>query len=81
MSIESDLFLRYSCDFEKLIEFGFKKEKQKYVLEKTFMKGEFRALISVSKTKHQIIAKNNLLYTIIIQFIFLLKESILILWI
>lgn len=49
MSIESDLFLRHSCDFEKLIEFGFKKEKQKYFLEKLFMNGEFKASISVSK--------------------------------
>ena len=49
MSLESKIFERYTPDFKKLREFGFKKDKDNYIIEKCFFNNEFFAKISVSK--------------------------------
>ena len=49
MSIENDLFLKFRPDLKKLLDYGFVKTKNSYVIEKLFMNNEFKAVITVSK--------------------------------
>ena len=49
MSIESDIFKKYTPDFNKLVEYGFKKNKTRYFCEKLFKNREFKAIIEISK--------------------------------
>ena len=46
MSIESEIFLKYTPDFKKLIDYGFAKKSKVYTIEKFFLDG-FRAVIKV----------------------------------
>ena len=48
MSIESEIFKRFTPDFEKLIKYGFSKDRNSYVIVKHFSKNDFLAKISVS---------------------------------
>ena len=50
MTIESEIFKRYSVDFKKLIKYGFKKDKDRYLFNKLFKNNEFRAEIIVLKS-------------------------------
>lgn len=50
MSIESDVFLRFSVNTEKLLKYGFCKKDGKFLYEKTFMNDEFKAVIEIQKT-------------------------------
>ena len=43
MNIKNDIFKKYTPDFQKLVEYGFIKNQDKYYFEKTFKNGEFRA--------------------------------------
>jgi len=49
MSIENDVFKRYTPDFKKLIGYGFIKSKNNYFYEKTFRNDEFKAVIEIDK--------------------------------
>lgn len=49
MTIESDVFKRYSPDLKKLSAYGFKKEKNGYSLKKSFMNDDFYAEIFLSE--------------------------------
>lgn len=49
MNIKNDIFKKYTPDFQKLVEYGFIKNQDKYYFEKTFKNGEFRAFIEISK--------------------------------
>lgn len=48
MNIEKEIFKRTSVDFKKLEPYGFKKEKNKYIFEKKFLKNNFKAIITIS---------------------------------
>ena len=50
MTIESDVFKRYSPDFKKLKEYGFKLSKGNYIIEKIFDDGNFKASVKVFKS-------------------------------
>lgn len=49
MKIEEELFKLYRVDKEKLIKYGFQKEKEDYVFTKNFMNNTFKAIIKVNK--------------------------------
>lgn len=50
MDIESDVFKRCTVNFNKLIEYGFKKDNNCYVIEKMFLNNEFKAIIRIDST-------------------------------
>jgi len=47
MSIEDNIFQRFAPNFEKLADYGFKKTKNTYKIEKIFKNGLFKAEISI----------------------------------
>lgn len=47
MNIENELFKRSIVNFNKLIEYGFKKENNNYIFEKEFLDKSFKAIISI----------------------------------
>ena len=47
MDIEYNLFKRTSVDYEKLLKYGFKKIDDKYIYEKKFINGDFKAIITI----------------------------------
>ena len=49
MTIESNIFKKYTPDFKKLKKYGFIKKKEDFIFEKIFEKGEFKAEIIISK--------------------------------
>lgn len=49
MNIENTIFRKGSVNFEKLENYGFKKENGKYILEKKFLNGEFSANIIIGE--------------------------------
>lgn len=49
MNIENDIFKRTNINFDKLIKYGFKKEKNNYIYEKNFLNDEFKAVIKIDK--------------------------------
>ena len=49
MTIEEDIFKKYTTNFKKLIEYGFSKNKAVYHYEKLFRNNEFKAVIEISK--------------------------------
>ena len=49
MDIENSIFKKYKVDFIKLGDYGFIKNKTKYLYEKEFMDRSFRAIIEISK--------------------------------
>ena len=48
MNIENEVFKRFRVNLKKLEEYGFKKEKNSYVIEKNFLNNDFKAIISIS---------------------------------
>ena len=48
MAIEDEIFKKAHPDFKKLKTYGFIQTKEAFMLEKSFMKGDFRAVINVS---------------------------------
>ena len=50
MTIENEIFKRYSVNFEKLVKYGFQKIKDEYSYEKLFHNDEFRAEIIITKS-------------------------------
>lgn len=51
MNIEKEVFQKYSPDFKKLIQYGFKQNNDKYEYEKLFLNKTFKAMISISKSE------------------------------
>ena len=51
MNIEEEIFKKANILYDKLIPYGFLKEKDYYYLEKEFLNGEFKALITITKNK------------------------------
>ena len=49
MSIESEVFQKYTQENKKILDYGFKKKGDKYFLEKTFRNNSFQVNISISK--------------------------------
>lgn len=50
MTVENDIFKKYTADFEKLKEYGFVKKKDVFLFQKNFRNDEFRAEITVLKS-------------------------------
>ena len=50
MTIENNIFKKFSPDFNKLIDFGFVENNGKYTYTKTFMNNKFNAQIVVTKS-------------------------------
>ena len=48
MSIEKDVFKRCSFDYNKLLEYGFVIEKDKFIYNKLFHNDEYKAIITIS---------------------------------
>ncbi len=48
MTIEDNIFKRFTPDFEKLKEYGFSKNGDNYIFEKTFLNDEFKVMIKIS---------------------------------
>jgi len=48
MNIENEVFKRFSVNCNKLENYGFKKEKNKYVFEKNFLNNDFKAIITIN---------------------------------
>ena len=49
MTIEYNIFKKFTPDFKKLTEYGFKKFKTLYSYEKVFKDNQFKAVIEISK--------------------------------
>ena len=47
MNIENEIFKRTTVLFEKLIDYGFKKHENTYLIEKLFLNDEFKAVITI----------------------------------
>lgn len=47
MNIEKDIFKRTIVNFKQIELYGFKKENNKYILEKNFLKNDFKAIITI----------------------------------
>ena len=50
MSIESEIFKKYTPDYDKIAEYGFVKKGKNYLIERLFKKDEFKAVIEISQT-------------------------------
>lgn len=48
MSIEEHLFKKVRINFDKLISYGFKKEKDRYLYSKDILNGSFRVDVEIS---------------------------------
>lgn len=48
MNIENEVFKRFNVNYNKLEDYGFKKEKNNYVFEKNFLNNDFKAIITIS---------------------------------
>lgn len=47
MNIEKDIFKRTIVNFKQIELYGFKKENNKYIFEKNFLKNDFKAIITI----------------------------------
>lgn len=50
MNIEEEIFKRSNINIDKLIKYGFKKNKDTYIYEKKFLDDSFKAVITISDT-------------------------------
>ena len=50
MTLEEKIFKCTNVDWKKLIPYGFQRLKDKYVIEKIFMQGSFKAVITINNT-------------------------------
>ena len=48
MELEKEIFKRSNINYNKLLKYGFKKVKDKYIYEKSFLDNEFKAIIYIS---------------------------------
>lgn len=49
MDIEKEIFKKTKINYEKLIKYGFEKQKDSYILKKQFLNNQFLAIISITK--------------------------------
>ena len=49
MSVESELFIKFTPNYNRLIEYGFKLKNDEYTFEKMFLNNSFRAKICIDK--------------------------------
>lgn len=49
MNIENEIFKRGKIDYNKIIQYGFKKNKDNYIYEKKFLDNNFKAIIEIDK--------------------------------
>lgn len=49
MSLENDIFKRSIVNYNKLKEYGFKKNNNKYIYEKQFLNNSFKAIITIDE--------------------------------
>ena len=47
--IETEVFDKYKCLFNNLLDYGFQLDNDVYVITKTFLNNDFKAIISISK--------------------------------
>ncbi len=52
MSIESEIFKKYIPDFDKIKEFGFINKNGKFIFDKLFRNGEFKAVIELLNSEN-----------------------------
>ena len=52
MNLEKDIFKRTTINFKKLIEYGFIKEKDKYIYQKNFLNNDFQAIITIDNNEN-----------------------------
>ena len=50
MNIEEEIFKRSNINIDKLIKYGFKKNKDTYIYEKNFLDDSFKAVITIGDT-------------------------------
>ncbi|MBR1600539.1 MAG: MmcQ family protein, partial [Alphaproteobacteria bacterium] len=50
MTLEQNIFERAKVDWHKLLTYGFKKSGSEWVYCKTFMNGEFKAVVKINKS-------------------------------
>lgn len=50
MSLEENIFKRAKIDFNKLEQYGFQQSENEWIYSKTFMNGDFRAVIKISES-------------------------------
>lgn len=50
MNIEEKIFKKYTPNFKKIHDFGFKKQGNKYIFEKSFLNNQFNAIIELDKS-------------------------------
>ena len=48
LDIENEVFKRANVNFNKLVNYGFMKDKSNYIFEKEFLDGDFKAIINIS---------------------------------
>ena len=48
MNIENEVFKRFSVNYKKLEDYGFKKNGKVFILEKNFLNNDFKAIITIS---------------------------------
>lgn len=48
MNIENEIFKKSSVNIKRLINYGFRKEKDIYIIEKSFLDNSFKAIITIS---------------------------------
>ena len=49
--LEEEVFKRYKFDNKKLIKYGFKKDKNKYIYSTNFLNDTFKAYITIEDNK------------------------------
>jgi len=50
MSIESEVFIKFTPDFEKLVQYGFIKNKTNYIFNKPFLNNSFKAQVTIDNS-------------------------------
>lgn len=51
MSIEENIFKKYTPDLKKIENFGFKKKNNIYIYEKNFLNNQFKTVIELDKSE------------------------------
>ena len=49
--LENDIFKKYKVDYNKLIDYGFKKSNDKYIYETKFLNDSFKCIIEINNNK------------------------------
>ena len=52
MNIELDLFKKYRVNYDKLLKYGFNKNKGTYIIEKHILDGRLKVIITIDESNH-----------------------------